>query len=450
MRFSSLLSCALVLGTTALSVAAPTALVAQTTPPPPVVFVHGNGDHAGLWDGTIWRFESVGYPRPRLHAIDLPAPSASASVSTSEPNRSTPAEQMAALRAFVDSVRAASGGAKVVLIGSSRGGLTIRNYVRFGGGANAVSHVITCGTPNHGVMALASMPLENEFNGAGTFLRTLNADREVVEGVRFLALRSDSLDKYAQADGAALGMPGASTGVDARGPELAGATNEVLPGTDHREVAFGEAAFVAQYRFITGREPARRAIVPEARPRLEGLVSSNRNGAPSNVGTAGAVVTVHEVDATSGRRVGTAVHRSVTAANGRWGPFIGAPSAFYEFEVAAPDSSVILHVYRSPLPRSSRVVNFRLPAPPASRADSVSVLLVRPRGYFGLGRDTVLIDGTSATGIPRGVPTVDRVLRWFPADSARSVRTAFNGERLVVRTQPADRRRLVSAEFQRD
>jgi hypothetical protein len=271
-----------------------------------------------------------------------------------------------------------------------------------------------------------------------------------VEGVRFLALRSDSLDKYAQADGAALGMPGASTGVDARGPELAGATNAVLPGTDHREVAFGEAAFVAQYRFITGREPARRAIVPEAQPRLEGMVSSNRNGAPSNIGTAGAVVTVHEVDATSGRRVRAAVHRSVTAANGRWGPFMGAPSAFYEFEVAAPDSSVILHVYRSPLPRSSRVVNFRLPAPPASRADSVSVLLVRPRGYFGLGRDTVLIDGTAAAGIPRGVPTVDRVMRWFPADSARSVRTACNGERLVVRTQPTDRRRLVSAEFQRD
>ena len=28
--------------------------------PPPIVFVHGNGDTAGLWLTTIWRFESNG------------------------------------------------------------------------------------------------------------------------------------------------------------------------------------------------------------------------------------------------------------------------------------------------------------------------------------------------------------------------------------------------------
>ena len=45
-----------------------------TTPPPappPVVFVHGNGDSAALWTTTIWRFESNGWPRDRLLAIDL-------------------------------------------------------------------------------------------------------------------------------------------------------------------------------------------------------------------------------------------------------------------------------------------------------------------------------------------------------------------------------------------
>ena len=38
---------------------------------PPIVFVHGNGDTAALWTTTIWRFESNGWPRERLHAIDL-------------------------------------------------------------------------------------------------------------------------------------------------------------------------------------------------------------------------------------------------------------------------------------------------------------------------------------------------------------------------------------------
>jgi len=41
---------------------------------PPIVFVHGNGDTAALWITTMWRFESNGWPRARLHAIDLPYP----------------------------------------------------------------------------------------------------------------------------------------------------------------------------------------------------------------------------------------------------------------------------------------------------------------------------------------------------------------------------------------
>lgn len=36
---------------------------------PPIVFVHGNGDTAALWQSTLWRFESNGWPRSRLHAI---------------------------------------------------------------------------------------------------------------------------------------------------------------------------------------------------------------------------------------------------------------------------------------------------------------------------------------------------------------------------------------------
>ena len=34
--------------------------------------MHGNGDTAGLWLTTLWRFESNGWPRARLHAVDMP------------------------------------------------------------------------------------------------------------------------------------------------------------------------------------------------------------------------------------------------------------------------------------------------------------------------------------------------------------------------------------------
>ncbi|MCE2899718.1 MAG: alpha/beta fold hydrolase [Gemmatimonas sp.] len=418
--------------------------------PVPIIFVHGNGDHAGLWDNTLWRFESNGYPRDRLFAVDLPNPQATSTLAARETNRSTPDDQAAALAAFVTRVLVRTGAPKVALVGSSRGGLTIRHYVRFGGGAAHVSHVITCGTPNHGVMALPTMQTESEFNGLSPYLRALNGGSEVVPGVRFLTLRSDSLDKYAQPTGAALGAPGMQTGVDVRSPELAGARNVVLPGTDHREVAFGPEAFAAQYEFLTGRAPRTTVIAPDSAIVLDGMVSASVAGAPTNLPLARAAVTVHEVDATTGERTKAAVHRTVTRDDGRWGPFRGRAGAHYEFEIAAPDSSVMLHLYRSPFPRSSPYVHFRLPAPSRPLGDSVSVLIIRPRGYLGVGRDTVLFNNAPAVGITPGVPSADRALRWYPADAARSVRTQINGEVLVVRTHPQDRRRLVAAEFQRE
>lgn len=420
---------------------------AVASPPLPIVFVHGNGDHAGLWDTTIWRFESNGYPADRLFAVDLPAPLATSTLTAVELNRSSPEDQTAALAAYVTRVLLRTGASKVVLVGSSRGGMTIRNYVRFGGGAAHVSHVITCGTPNHGVFALPTLQPQSEFNGAAPYLSRLNAGSEVVPGVRFLALRSDSLDKFAQPTGVGLGSAALKTGIDFTGPALRGAQNVVLAGTDHREVAFGPEAFEAQYRFVTGRAPRTTRIVADSVATLSGLVSSNVNDGPSNTPAVGAAVTVYAIDAQTGARLGAPLYKGRTNASGRWGPLAASPTQPHEFEVAAPDSSVLLHVYRSPLPRSSSVVNFRLPAAPAGKSDSVSVLLTRPRGYLGLGRDTVEFDGAPARGIPPGVPTVDRALKWFGADSARSVTTRVNGERIVVRTHPGDRRRLVVAEF---
>ncbi len=56
-------------------------------------------------------------------------------------------------------------------------------------------------------------------------------------------MRSDGMDKYAQADSRFIGKPGTPTGVTVEGPELTGATNVVLGALDHREVAFHPRAF---------------------------------------------------------------------------------------------------------------------------------------------------------------------------------------------------------------
>ncbi|MDP2249386.1 MAG: twin-arginine translocation pathway signal, partial [Hydrogenophaga sp.] len=66
---------------------------------PPIVFVHGNGDSASIWQSTVWRFESNGWPRERLHAIDLPYPLARDEDGKAQPGRTSTTEHMAYLKA---------------------------------------------------------------------------------------------------------------------------------------------------------------------------------------------------------------------------------------------------------------------------------------------------------------------------------------------------------------
>ena len=93
---------------------------------PPVVFVHGNGDSSALWINNIWRFESNGYKRDQLFAIDFAYPSARRDDSKPEPFRSSSEDQMKELGAFVAHVLKATRRRKVALVGSSRGGILSR------------------------------------------------------------------------------------------------------------------------------------------------------------------------------------------------------------------------------------------------------------------------------------------------------------------------------------
>jgi pimeloyl-ACP methyl ester carboxylesterase len=295
----SLASLVGLLALTAGAVLAPAARGAE--PAPPILFVHGNGDSAALWTTIVWRFESNGYDPGRLFAIDFTHPSARTDDTKPQDNRSSADDALRELAAKVSEIQARTGQKQVVLVGSSRGGNAIRNYVKFSGGAPNVSHAILGGTPNHGTQA-TNPNLNNEFHGAGPFLTRLNTPDEIVPGVRWMTIRSDNNDKYAQPDGRFVGMPGQPTGVTFAGPELRGANNVVLPGLDHREVAFHQRAFKAMYAFIAGAEPKTLDPVPQAEARLDGLVSGYVAGTPTNLPLVGATVEVYEVDPASGAR----------------------------------------------------------------------------------------------------------------------------------------------------
>lgn len=414
---------------------------------PAIVFVHGNGDTAALWHTTMWRFESNGWDRSLLHAIDFPYPLARSVDAKSQPGRSSSTEQREQLAAFVASVKKVTGRDKVVLVGNSRGGNAIRNYLKNGGGAAHVSHAILGGATNHGVFDWPQT-IGSEFNAKGALLSQLNAGpEETVPGVKFLTIRSDSNDKYAQPDGRFVGAPGRATGVGYDAPALKGAENVVIAGLDHREVAFHEKAFAEMHRFLTGRDAQRLLISREDAPLLEGRVTGTPNGVPTNLPLAGARVEIYEVSPQSGERLGAAVHAKTTAADGQWGPFRARPDAYYEFVVAASGHPVT-HVYRSPFPRSSSVIHLR----PANFAKGepeagAVVAMTRPRGYFGHGRDTFLLDGKVPPGINEGVPGASLAKLLLPAGAIRAVPVRFNGESFAVRSWPAKDGRIVIAEF---
>jgi pimeloyl-ACP methyl ester carboxylesterase len=437
---------------------APLRAFAQNPPParrpadpggPPIVFVHGNGDSAALWINNLWRFESNGFRRNLLFAIDFSYPVARTDDSKPQDNRSSTEEAMKDLAAYVAQVKKATRQAKVALIASSRGGNTVRNYLKNGGGAASVSHAILCGTPNKGIVISETMMVGSEFNGAMPFLKGLNGGADdLIAGVQMMAIRSDKNDKYSQPDARFVGYAGKPTGVGYDASELRGARNVIIDGLDHRETAFHKLAFAAQFEFITGKPPATLFIANEPLPVLNGKVTGIApDGAYTNLPVSGAEVEIHDVDPRTGeRKSAKPLHKKTTGADGMWGPFIGRSDASYEFVLAMPGQPVT-HTYRSPFLRGCDFIDLR-PQPFGKGDDQAGavVIMSRARGYLGVGRDKFSLDGKVPPGINDGVPGAASGKLAFDA-AARTVLAVFNTETIAARTWPVKDNHIVVAEF---
>ena len=292
---------------------------------------------------------------------------------------------------------------RVALIGSSRGGMTIRNYLLHGGSQN-VAFAITCGTPNHGVMAMDAN-LDAEFNGKGRYLGGLNHaygdGSEVPPGVKMMTLRSDTLDKYAQPTGVSFGKPDLATGVDYDGPALAGASNVILPHLDHRELAFDPRALAEMYRFITGAAPRTTEVTPMPAPSLSGLVTGFENGSFTNEPLAGVHLRIYAVGKTESS---TPLYDVVTASDGKWGPLQASPTQEYDFDMEYQGRHVRL--YKAAMPRSTTLLNLRF--------------LAAPKGSGAHGRQLGNLEVLSDTqGVDFG-PYLQRILQevrehWYQA-----------------------------------
>ncbi len=418
---------------------------------PPIVFMPGNFDSASIWMTTLWRFESNGWPRDRLYAVDPPDPVARDDDERPQPARSGTEDQRRVLAEAVDRALKDSGASKVVLVGNSRGGYAIRSYVREGGAAR-VAAVVLGGVANHGVFVSDKWMRTSEFNGAGPFLTALNARRpdgsEIDAGPRWLTLRSDNNDKYAQPTGEWIGQPGVPTGVSYDGPALAGADNRVLPGLDHREVSFHPRAFVETWQFLTGAVPLRLAVQREDAPVLDGRITGLAGPLPTNLPLAGARLQIYEVSPQTGERLGAARHARTVGEDGRWGPFTARPDAHYEFVISA-DGYATAHVYRSPFPRSTSVLHLRAMRLSDAERNAGGALLrmSRPRGYFDPRRDRLALDGRAPAGIPPGVAGVSEARVVLPDATPRPVIAQFNDEHIAMRPWPLSEGHVSIAEL---
>ena len=426
---------------------------------PPIVFVHGNGDSAALWQTTLWRFESAGWPRERLHAIDVPYPLARDDDSQAQAGRSSSAENMAYLKGEVEKVLRSSGASQVVLMGNSRGGNAIRNYIQNGGGEKTVSHAILGGTPNHGVWAIKGFREGNEFSGTGPFLSSLNAPKnangdEVTGPVKWLTVRSDSNDKFAQPDGVWIGAKGTATNVTASGPELKGARNVVLAGIDHRETSYSQAAFEAAWIFITGKPLRSLPILSEANVVLSGKVTglgldslqAASGNYSNNLALSGAQLQVFAIDSGNAQRLGAALLNQTIASDGQWGPLQVPSGAALEFVVSAVGYSTT-HIYRSGFPRSSALVHLRPERLAQADQDAASLVLFnRPRGYFDPQRDRMSLDGQPLPGVPPGAGVATSKLK-LTEPTQRAIRAQFNGEKVIGLAWPAAQNQVTVLEL---
>ncbi len=403
----------------------------------PIVFVHGDSDTAGLWMVQMWRFESNGYPAELLHAVDLKHPQARSDNGVPEENRSSTTDVASELAGDVARVLIDSKADKVDLVGNSRGCQTIRNYLKNGGGKYVADTAVLAGCVHHGVFNFPGAAQGSEYNGMGTFLQQLNSGSEVEEGVDTFTIRSERYDLYNQPKGDFIGMAGQDIGGTFEGPELKGATNIVLPGiVDHRGTAYSPEAFKVIYKAITGEEPATTDIKPEDAPELSGIVSGFENGSPTNLPVAGAKVTIFKTNADTGEREGDAVYSTTVAADGKWGPFSADPAQTYEFVVEAAGLPT-QHIYRSPFPRSSDVVNLRLYPKEGAELDAKSsVGMMRPRGYIGAERDKVTFNDEPADVPPGEVPHVWKVFKTLDDTEPHTVVGAVNGEKIAARSWP--------------
>jgi triacylglycerol esterase/lipase EstA (alpha/beta hydrolase family) len=163
--------------------------------PFPVVLVHGTFSNAGAFSALSPRLQVAGYC---VFALDYGCQALGTLVCATGPIEES-AQQLAA---FVDRVLAATGAARVDLVGHSQGGMMPRYYIDFLGGAARVDRLVGLAPSNHGTTLDGLQNLAGALAGAvgcdacveqlagSAFMSRLNAGGDTRPGVRYTVVES--------------------------------------------------------------------------------------------------------------------------------------------------------------------------------------------------------------------------------------------------------------------
>jgi triacylglycerol lipase len=153
-----------------------TALAPMASAQDPILFVHGWSESASLWNTMIKNFEKDGYSKSYLSAY---------SYNTSTSNKTLAETEV---KSRVESLKKATGAAKVDIIAHSMGSLNSRWYIKFvsGGEAN-VDDWVSLGGPNHGTETanFCFSTACTEMRVGSKFLAELNATDETPGAVNY-------------------------------------------------------------------------------------------------------------------------------------------------------------------------------------------------------------------------------------------------------------------------
>ena len=209
----------------------------------PIVFVHGSAGSGAQYETQSRRFDSNGYPAAYVRAFEYDSSFAT----------NTFAQVTERLDAFVDALRTEFGVGQVNLVGHSLGTFVSNTYLGNAARAAKIARYVGIDGSSNATCGVAS----------------------------------DTLD-----------CMGIWQGTNTTGN--VGGNNVRLSPQTHVQVATSAESFAAQYGFFTGEQPTTTLVLPEPPGQVE--ISGRAVEFPQNLGAAGAMVEIWEIDPGTGAR----------------------------------------------------------------------------------------------------------------------------------------------------